>query len=490
MKRTAPAEARVGEGAAGARFAPTVRLMDRALQKWCVVEDYSDYNNERAKTSADTHTCVVLRFGPIGSTRRVAVLRNDFPAAVSDQEVDAGRETHKDDVAQFAGWAEQRILRAEANWFGFAHRTIPYALDVGVYTTLGYARLCHLYGRFPRCRALHLRELQRVNPALELWTLAFGACVERSLDTKPNAGTTFVPLRQHWNPFRLGQVKWPVPAIVSTQDHMTDLVSAWSESCETLTQREKWVLIASACAFLTWPLPRIMNDVVFVALEPGSPAETRFRAVVHALVLEVTRAKAWPKGVTSPWFVMGGDLLEQDTSRAFTFSSLDTLPGAKVQGVVAGGLVASVMSTHWFLSELVCTEDCPCRLANDLDVFTTNISHADVKVALRDVPKVNVTETPFSSVERLFISFDMTHNQGALVVAPDGALWVAATPYAFASWATMHTLCTGARYTEKRVTKAAQKGFVVHTCGVPVYKPSPGDFVCKPESTPDFENPE
>jgi hypothetical protein len=337
-----------------------------------------------------------------------------------------------------------------------------------------------VYARHAYCHALQLRQLQRVHGLWPLWKVFAFRELQHDTDLCKNEEDLYSAVFASLNTLDdasnekkyFGRL-WPARDCVETQADFQRLLAAWKASVPDLSSAELWTLVGTVLGHHL-PVDTHMPNLVWVRLEPGCSADVRFRAVVPACVLTLCRARGedmeWPADAASPLFSSGFDYVSrhktQEWSCTNAFEKLRAVFGASVTAVVAGGLVASVMSTHWAQDVPgECDDTCPCRLAADVDVMTTNKGFAGVCDALKGVSGLDISEVPFFGVRRLLAEFDMTHNQGALVVGPSGDLWVGATPDAFASWATMHTKCTGRPFTARRLLKAESKGFKVHTCG-------------------------
>ena len=482
-----------------AQFGRTMLILRETLEKSEEIEDLVAFNARKTNKVSDKYVTVELvpSDGDDGDEGTlVAVPRVAFAKAASGQKVLMGPGTTDDDAANFKAWCGQFLIRQKGGGPSLRFKgRFSWTWVPEVFSAIGYAHMGGVYAHHPRCRVLQLRHLQRTRPyKADLWTVAF------TWSTVPTSKKhLFAPLRTSENKFRYRGHRWPTSSRITSRGDFEALLAAWDASDATLTPRERWALIGSALAFETWPCPRVLCDMLVVALTPGCAADRRFREVVPARVLGVTTVEGWPVGVdsTRPWFVPEGRYLEisneiRNASSPDAFEALTVFgdDGGRLRGVVSGGCVASIMSTHWLAPEeacpgsvpcpVPCPDECPCRRSKDVDVFTTNKSYAGVTRELEDVPGIDITETPFASVARLFMSADFTHNQGALLVGPDGALWVAGSPYAFASWATMHTLATGARCRTGRTAVAAAKGFTVQMCGVKEtperpYHPSDGN---------------
>jgi hypothetical protein len=494
-----------------AQFGRLVFMLEDDLKAETALEELVEFNIEQTKTATDG--VVNIKLLPDTSTGDdddddedkgvlVAVPRFWFRGATAGQEVPMGPGTTNKDVDNFRAWCGSLLMVRSFQFTtpGFRY-SWAWAWVPRVFSALGFKSMGGVYAHHPRHRVLQLRHLQRTRPdQADLWAVAFMPA--RVPVTRKHL---FAPLRTSQNKFRLNGRVWSVASRIKSRPDFEALLAAWDASDATLTPRERWALIASALAFEAWPVARVLCDILVVPLQLGSAADRRFREVLSPRVLSITTVEDWPAELGTdtsrvcPWFVPEGRYLEvtreitscsvPDAFEALTVFGRD---GGRLRGVVFGGCVASIMSTHWLTPEeecpssssssssSPCPDGCPCRLAKDVDVFTTNKSFEGVAAELTGVPGVDITQTPFSSVARLFVSADFTHNQGAVLVAPDGALWIAGTPYAFASWATMHTLATGSRCRTGRTSKAVAKGFTPHMCGVKEtperpYHPSDGN---------------
>jgi hypothetical protein len=494
MKREAPEAPCADDGFAGSlarhdrrwrMLSGTITALEAALELSDQRDDLLNWHARRLREFNPSHSGwvkVTLQYSAKNHHLECVIRHALFPSATDGQVVPMGVDAAMQDAMDFVADMENynRAAEGHSRLGGHSCMTAPWAWRV--FAGLGYVHLDDVYALNAECRALQLRCLQAKHGAwplanlVNVWTLS-----EVTGDRAPRHGEVFAPLSDDGtkNPFRYLGRTWPVRDRVTTPEAFARLVDAWRESVPDLTPPETWALIGSALGFAR-PMQRIMVNVVVVRLEAGCAAADRFRAVIPAKVFALCGATApWPApaDVPFPMFVPGGTVLGMDSSTADRFDLLEVLPGLQVPAVVAGGLVASVMSTHWAGGAggvPACAPDCRCRLARDVDVMTTNKAHAGVVAALEGVPGVDVTQTPFASVQRLLTAFDFTHNQGAVVAHPGGDLWVVATADAYLAWATMHTRWTGSAFTARRVTLAQSKGFTVDTFGREADVPPPG----------------
>lgn len=424
---------------------------------------------------------VVVVYGPTGKRREVAVSSSLFCAATWMRIVDMSSCMEEADVECFVQSMQALIEEEQSSLVYKKFYCTDRVWSVELYSALGYVHMERVYARHARCRALQLRRVQRVRGDWPLWKVfncdeldkpqqVFKTARDReeAYDAESTEFETLCDMSEFTGTVNVGAVR--------SHAEFEALVAAWKASVPDLSPAELWTLVGTVLGghkFSTGFEP----NLVLVRLEPGCAADVRFRAAVPAPVLAkccVTSTDGdWPKDTASPRFVAGCvDIRKRADafSRASAFDALRVCGGATAFAVVAGGLVASVMSTHWVLgAPRECGDTCPCRLAADVDVITTNNALAGVSEDLKGVPGLDISEVPFVSVQRLFAEFDMTHNQGALVVDPKGDLWVAASAAAFGSWATMHSKCTGQPYTARRLLKAEKKGFTPHKRGVEPY---------------------